>query len=270
MLHLLKIEWLKVKHYWTFWILLALIFISIPALNYLVYYNTNNALPKNTKQMQQMILGKPFSFPLVWQTTGWLSGLMLFIPCLLLITLVTNEFTYKTHRQNIIDGISRIQFITVKLVLVLVVALLCTLLVFGTGLWIGHDALEPGETYNQFTNVKQLGYYFVQALSYLMVSFMLSLMIKRAALVIGVFFLYTYIFENVLEFFLGKTGYPLGRYLPLETCSNLIRNPLSRLLNTPDEITAWNNRLPILLTFSAAYLILYCIISLWYFRTKDL
>src|SRR5688572_27759840 len=103
MLHLLKIEWLKVKNYRTFWILLLLIMVSIPAFNYMIFDITDNSFG-NSKQMKEMILGRPFSFPTIWQTIGWISSLMLFIPALLLITITTNEFTYKTHRQNIIDG----------------------------------------------------------------------------------------------------------------------------------------------------------------------
>src|SRR4051812_36136732 len=100
MLHLLKIEWLKVKNYRTFWILLLLVLISIPGINYVIYDITDNTFGKNQKQMQEMLLGRPFSFPTIWQTIGWISGLTLFIPSLLIITVTTNEFTYKTHRQN--------------------------------------------------------------------------------------------------------------------------------------------------------------------------
>src|SRR5687767_15496338 len=137
MLHLLKIEWLKVKNYRTFWILLLLIMVSIPAFNYMIFDITDNSFGKDSKQMKEMILGRPFSFPTIWQTIGWISGLMLFIPALLIITITTNEFTYKTHRQNIIDGWARTEFVLVKMIEVLLLAAFTTLLVFLSTIWIG-------------------------------------------------------------------------------------------------------------------------------------
>src|SRR5580704_1643184 len=112
MIRLLKIEWMKVKNYRTFWILLLITIVSMPAFNYTVYDLTNNSFPK---VRGKNILGSPFGFPEVWQTVAWNSALLLLIPAVFVITLTTNEFTYRTHRQNIIDGWGRNQFINVKL-----------------------------------------------------------------------------------------------------------------------------------------------------------
>ena len=270
MLHLLKIEWLKVKNYRTFWILLLLIIISIPALNYMIFDITDNSFPKNAKQMQRMILGRPFSFPVVWQTIGWLSSLVLFIPSLLIITLTTNEFTYKTHRQNIIDGLSRVQFISVKMVEVVLLALLSTLLVLISALWIGHLATDPNEKVQQFENVQQLAYFFMEALSYIMFSFLLSVLIKRAGLVMGLFFLYSMIGEQIIVVVLQRYAEDAGRFLPLETSDRLILNPFSRIYMVPKEIEAWKAKLPLYITVTIGYFIAYCALCIWYFRKKDL
>lgn len=270
MFHLLKIEWLKVKNYRTFWILLLLIIISIPALNYMIFDITDNSFGKNAKQVQRMLLGRPFSFPLVWQTTSWLSSLALFIPSLLIITLTTNEFTYKTHRQNIINGLSRFEFISVKMVEVLLLALLSTVLVFGSALCIGHLAADPNETVKQFENIKQLGYFFVEALAYIMFSFLLSILIKRAGLVMGLFFLYSMIAEQMIVGILKVWGHDIGRFFPLETSDRLILNPFSRLLSTPEVIKEWESQLGISLFIALAYIAVYVFICIWYFRKKDL
>ena len=270
MLHLLKIEWLKVKNYRTFWILLLLIIISIPALNYMIFDLTDNSFGKSAKQVQRMVLGRPFSFPLVWQTTSWMSSLVLFIPSLLIITLTTNEFTYKTHRQNIIDGLSRFQFISVKMVEVFLLALLSTLLVFISALWIGHLAADPGETVKQFENTKQLGFFFIEALAYIMFSFLLSILIKRAGLVMGLFFLYSMIGEQIIVVILQRYAQDIGRFLPLETSDRLILNPFSRLFSAPDAVKKWESELGWLLAIAIAYIIVYASLCIWYFRKKDL
>src|SRR6201996_2594313 len=127
MLKILRVEWMKVKNYRTFWILLAISVISIPAFSYSLYNLMNNSFPK---VKGKSVLGSPFAFPDVWQTVSWNSTWLFIIPAILIITLVTNEFTYKTHRQNIIDGWSRGQFVGVKLVVVLLLSIVSTIMVF--------------------------------------------------------------------------------------------------------------------------------------------
>src|SRR5215469_2405622 len=100
----LLVEWLKLRRYRTFWILMAMTLLSIPGLTYLLFDLMKNSFPKGAGKA---ILGSPFAFPDVWQTVSWNSTLLFILPAILLITLTTNEFTYKTHRQNIIDGWSR-------------------------------------------------------------------------------------------------------------------------------------------------------------------
>ena len=270
MLHLLKIEWLKVKNYRTFWILLLLIFISIPGLNYMSYDITDNSFGKSGREVKEMILGKPFSFPTIWQTTGWISSLMLFIPSLLIITITTNEFTYKTNRQNIIDGWSRSQFILVKMVEVFLLAILTTVLVFLSTIWIGTLTADPAGKLQYFDNVKNLGYFFIEALSYIMLAFLLSILIKRAGLVMGIFFLYSMVAEQLGVVILQRYAADAGRFLPLETTDRLILNPFSRVFMKPDAMSEWKDKLPYFLTISGIYFAFYIVISIWYFRKKDL
>lgn len=270
MLHLLKIEWLKLKNYRTFWILLILIAVCIPASIYMGFDLTDNSLDKKTKQMQQMILGRPFSFPAIWQTGSWIASLVLFIPSLLIITITTNEYTYKTHRQNIIDGLSRQEFIFVKIIEVFILSIFLTLLVFGSCLWVGSLAREAGNTHGMFENSKQLGYFFIEAVSYLMLAFLLSILIKRAGLVLGIFFLYSIILEEIFVGLARQYAKNIGRFLPLETTDQLAPSPFSRLLKSATDIKAWENLFPVFLSLALVYFIIYTVLSVYSFKTKDL
>src|SRR2546425_716403 len=106
MLQLLKIEWLKVKNYRTFWILSALYLLSIWGINYIVYVIQHKIYAdKKAGDVAKLFLGgPPYAFPKVWQMTTNISSFLLFISGLIMIISVTNEFSFKTHRQNIIDG----------------------------------------------------------------------------------------------------------------------------------------------------------------------
>ncbi|MFK5098226.1 hypothetical protein, partial [Klebsiella pneumoniae] len=71
----------------------------------------------------KLLLGNPFVFPEVWQTVAYFSSFFVLLPSILVIMLVTNEYTYKTHRQNIIDGWSRNEFLLSKLIDVAIISL---------------------------------------------------------------------------------------------------------------------------------------------------
>ena len=60
MLHLIKIEWLKIKGYKTFWVLTALFLVSIVGINY-VTYSIKVQTAQNNAQVN-LILGTPFDF----------------------------------------------------------------------------------------------------------------------------------------------------------------------------------------------------------------
>ncbi len=266
MIHLLKIEWLKIKGYRTFWVLTILFLVSIFGLNYFIYY-IKQVTVQNNKQVN-FILGAPFSFPNVWHTVSYFSSFLLFIPGLMIITSITNEYNYKTIRQNIIDGWSRQQFINVKIALVVLLSLISALFVFLTAFIFGTIS---GDSFS-FLKVEFVGYYFVQALSYSMVALLFGLLIKRSGLAIGVFFLYSFIIENMAGALLNYNGKNIGNingpgnYLPLNTTDSLIPFPFFRnIVNFGTSPSVY-----ILLALSLVYLALYYFIITAKFKHDDL
>lgn len=265
MMHLLKIEWLKLKNYRTFWILSALYLVSIFGINYIVYRIQENIYnAKQAKGMAEMVIGsRPYSFPTVWQMTSYVSSFLLFLPGLLLIISITNEFSYKTHRQNIIDGWSRKDFISVKLVLAVIIAFISTLMVFFTALSFGYSS---GSTFDQ-DKIYYLGYFFIQTLTYSMVALLFSILFKRGALAIGVFFLYSLVLENLIAKPLSHYFDGAGRYFPLESTDNLI--PLPAFENMQRQLSAEPNY-TLLLVVAIVYLALFAFLALRKFERDDL
>ena len=266
MMKLLHTEWLKLKGYRTFWVLTILSIISILGINYSVYSIKQSQTLANPQVA--LVMGDPFAFPHVWHTVAYISSFLLFIPGLMIITSLTNEYTFKTHRQNIIDGWSRNQFIHVKILMVIILSLFSMLIVFITSLLFGFISSKPFD----FNEVQFIGYYFIQALSYGMVALLLSVLIKRSGLAIGVFFLYSYIIENFLGAFLNygasskitKNG--PGDYLPLNTTDNLIPFPFFKgLIKLGTEPSVY-----VLLILSAVYLCLYYFFTVRKFSNDDL
>lgn len=262
MFQLLKVEWLKVKNYRTFWVLSVLYLISLFGANYITYQFYQKS-PKDNA-MAKGLVGAPFDFPDVWHVVSYASSFLMFVLGLLIIISFTNEYSYKTHRQNIIDGWSRKEFILVKSVLTFIVAFGATAAVFLTAVLFG---LFENKASFTFEKVEFVGYFFIQALSYCSAALLFSLLFKRSGITIGVYFLYTLILENMLAGFLNHYFDNIGRYLPLESTDNLIRVPFLKAI--VNQITASYNT-PALLGMSIVYLALYYFISFKKFQADDL
>jgi ABC-2 type transport system permease protein len=121
---LLKIEWLKIKKYPAFWWMLAIVMLTYPSINYMFYniYNEFTQGKEMTNNIAKMLLGNPFAFPETFHTVAYFSSFFVLLPAILVIMLITNEYNYRTHKQNIIDGWSRKDFMASKLIDVAIIS----------------------------------------------------------------------------------------------------------------------------------------------------
>lgn len=222
MLQLLKIEWLKVKNYKAFWVFTILYSLAILGINYTGYYI--NALTIKNVPASQILLGNPYAFPKVWQTVGFMSSWLLYFPGILFIMLLTNEFNFKTHRQNIIDGWTRQQFISVKFVSAILFSVVATIFNFLVALLFG---LISSGSHFSFTGMENIGYIFIQTVAYLTFAMFLAIVFRRSGAAIAVFFLYGLIFEwlitALINFQLNLA--PVGYFLPLQVTDVMLPIP---------------------------------------------
>jgi len=265
MIKLLRVEWMKVKNYRTFWILLAITVLSIPGLSYAIYNLMNNSFPKG--KGGKSMLGSPFAFPDVWQNVSWNSGWTFIIPAILIITLTTNEFTYKTHRQNIIDGWSRSQFFGVKLIELVLLSLLSTIVVLLTALAFGFIGNKVPEGVSIWRESRFIPFYFVQMISYSMIAFLLAMLIKRAGLAIGAFLMYKLVEKIVVGISQGGYKSHVMDYLPEEVTNLLVPQSYIKGITDPAK---WEHQLPVYLLIAAVYLIIYCLVTGRRFLKSDL
>lgn len=218
MLQIIKIEWLKVKAYRTFWILLGLAIVIIPAANMIVHEITDR-IPK---EAQTLLGGSAYDFPLVWQSVANVSSYTSAIFALLLLTLVTNEFTFKTHRQNVIDGWDRREFVFAKLFWVLALSVLALVVSLLTALFFG----LYGKTAFSTDGIYYIFYYFLQVLLSLCLALLLGILVKRAGLAIVLYLGYVMIFEQLVVVTLKRFVGGIGALMPLQTADELLPFPL--------------------------------------------
>lgn len=230
MLHLLKIEWLKIRNYRAFWVFAILYLASIFLLNYIGWYIQQRAFA--SAPAAEQFMGNAYAFPRVWQTVSWMSSWLLYFPGMIMIMLMTNEFNFKTHRQNVIDGLSRQQFIGVKIMLAFLLAVLALVLNFITALTFG--SLTGGSFGT--TGMSFLGYSFLQSLTYLFFALLLAVLFRRSGMAMIIFILYGIIFEwlisSTLTYQLKLT--PFSYFLPLQTSDVLIPFPFGKEIFYPN------------------------------------
>jgi len=261
---LLQIEWMKVKSYRTFWILAGLFVAAVVGVNY-ISYSINIEVNDRTSAVG-LGTGNPFSFPQIWNTMAWMSSLLLYFPGFIIIFLVSNEFTFKTHRQNIIDGLSRKQFVMIKLNVALIIAVASTLVVFLTTLVFG---LLGGGTFT-VQGIEYMGYFFVCSFIYVLFAMVLALMLRKAALSVGIYFIYGLIIDNLIPLLLRKSfdNKPYGSYImPLDVADGLLPFPFFKsmveaTLRTPNQY--------ICLSICAAWIVFYYWFSIKKFQQEDL
>ncbi len=225
MLNLFKIEWMKVKGYRAFWVLFGSFIILFPLSFYIfvkLFIKTfGAATASNQENMLKEMLGDPTIFPRVWLSSSWFGGIFVIILGMLYILLVTNEVQYRTHRQNIIDGWSRFDFLKAKFSVLIFFVLVSTLMVFLCGFLTG-QVYTPANGASMTDGIYYLGYFALMATMYLLVAFLIAILVKRTGLSIIIYFAYVCLLDNILWGLLTMNNGQTGYFLPLETTDSLI------------------------------------------------
>ena len=226
MLSLIKIEWLKIKKYPAFWWMLGIVAFTYPGVNAMFYYGYIQATTgkEMTNNIAKLLLGNPFAFPETWHSVAYFSSFFILLPSILVIMLVTNEYTFRTHRQNIIDGWSRAQFITSKLFDVLIVSIIATLVYFlvATGFGIYADTMS---LYQWNLQLQYIPLFLLQTFAQLSIAFLLGYLIKKAFIALGIFLFYYLVIENIAVTYMRFKADDIGRFLPFEISDRLIPSP---------------------------------------------
>jgi ABC-type transport system involved in multi-copper enzyme maturation permease subunit len=234
------------KKYNAFWWIMGITALAYPGVNYMFYiiYQQMMNQPSDAAQLIKMAIGNPYAFPDVWQTVAFFSSFFLVFPAVVVIMLITNEYTFKTHRQNVIDGWSRSQFISSKLLDVLIITVLVTLLYFVVALVAGfsnHTRLIR-DTWDQ---AEYIGLFALQTFSQLSIAFLIGFLVRKAFISLGIFLFYCLVFEPILVQLIKHYGNDQGKFFPLEISDRLI--PLARFIgrfDTPESYKASYDAIP--------------------------
>lgn len=175
-----------------------------------------------------------FNFPYIWHFNTFVTALFKLFLAIVIVSMMSNEYSNKTIKQNLIDGLSKKEFILSKFLTVVVFALVSTIFVFVVSLILGLFYSDYNELSIIFSDLEFLVAFFVKLVGFFSFCLFLGILVKRSAFALGFLVLWM-IFEQMLFGLLGwkfvswETAQNIKGFLPMEAMSNLINEPFSRL-----------------------------------------
>ena len=227
MLRLLNIEIHKLKHSRASRILIIIYFALLTSIALIATIKFDIG-PVKFNLAEQGI----FNFPYIWHLNTFLASWFKFFLLLVIVSMMANEYSNKTLKQNLIDGLSKKEFILSKFYTVILFALISTIFVFIVSLILGYIYSDFNEFSIVTTDLEYLLAFFVKLLGFFSFGLFLGILVKRSAFAVGAMFVW-FIIESFAKGLLFWKFKPYAndvmRLLPLEAMSNLIKEPFTRL-----------------------------------------
>jgi len=235
MLRLLKIEWIKLKSYRAFWIMVGLylfilfsITFGLPEFLDFIASKTSESAPVNAFKTIA------FNFADVWQNIAFVMGMRGFIKiflALLVLVFISNEFSFLTIRSNILSGMSRTQFMLGKLSVVFLLSAIATLALFASGLYLGLRFSANTATAAILSRIHWLLFYFIETFTYLTFALLIGILIRKTGFAIITLLSYIFI-EPIIQYYVPDN---LDKYLPLNALNGIISGVNTSLLQVKTD-----------------------------------
>lgn len=180
-----------------------------------------------------------FNFPYIWHFNTYIASLFKIFLAIVIVSMMANEYTYGTLKQNLIDGLSKKEFILSKFLVVGTFAVASTLFVFVMSLILGYSFSSYNEMGIVFSDLEYLLAFFVKLTAFFSFCLFLGILVKRSAFALGFLFIW-FIAENIFYWIIKfvilggddkhkNFGDTIIQFFPMGSMGNLIKEPFTRL-----------------------------------------
>jgi len=176
-----------------------------------------------------------FNFPYIWHFNTFIAAFFKIFLLLVIVSMISNEYSNKTLKQNLIDGLSKKEFILSKFYTVVTFALISTVFVFIVSMVLGLIYSDYNEFSIVFSDLEFLVAFFVKLLGFFSMGLFLGMLIKRSAFAVGAMVIW-FIGENITYSLLKWKVFRdtdiadnIMQFAPIKAMWNLIDEPFSRL-----------------------------------------
>ena len=175
-----------------------------------------------------------FNFPYIWHFNTFITAMFKLFLAIVIVSMMANEYSNKTIKQNLIDGLSKKEFIASKFLTVISFAFVSTVFVFLVSMILGLIYSDYNELSIIFSDMEFLLAFFVKLVGFFSFCLFLGILVKRSAFALGFLILWQ-IFEGFTrgmirwKLFDESTTDAIMGFFPLNAMWNLIDEPFSRL-----------------------------------------
>ncbi|MCX2739924.1 ABC transporter permease [Pontibacter anaerobius] len=256
-MNLIRVELHKMLPYRTVWAILAIFVV----LMLLILYAGSEITINGQELGEQM-----YDLPKFWQILAYIASFFNMLFGVLLIVLVTDEYTFRTLRQQVIDGMSRAELVLAKFYVVLGLGAFATVFLLVLGLYFG---LLHGQNHSAnavFGQIDHLSYYYVQTVGYMTLAMLFGFLIRKSGLAIVAFIAYTIVVEPIIHFRLPDS---VDKFMPVKALKSLTPMPGQEVL---DQLTTPSEALPLpwAVLISLVYIGLFWFLSYFTLKLRDL
>ena len=175
-----------------------------------------------------------FNFPYIWHFNTFMAAFLKLFLAIVIVSMIANEYSNKTIKQNLIDGLSKKELILSKFLTIGVFSLASTVFIFLISLILGLIYSDFNEVSIIFSDLEYLLAYFVKLIGFFSFCFFVGVLVKRSAFALGFLFIwfigaeiipYTYLASKYSK----EVADSVSRFFPFGSMWSTITEPFSRL-----------------------------------------
>lgn len=217
----------------------------------------------NVKLPSSQLGSNLYDFPDVWHNLAYIAQWVNYLLYVIVLQTLTQEYQFRTIRQNIIDGLSPWQYLWGKVILLMVFTLGSTLLVAVLALLGGLFLSDNHDHSQMFVKIEYVGLYCLQLFGYLSLAMLIGTLVRKTGMAILAFIGYTLMVEPLLR---SRLPWAVGHHLPSYVLGRLVPSPFVGYvgMGAPAPVD------PGTIGISGVYIIAFVLLSGWLIATKDL
>ncbi|MDX5420302.1 MAG: ABC transporter permease [Hymenobacteraceae bacterium] len=222
-MNLLRIELRKIFPYRTFWVILGI---------YALLLLLSIYISKSVLISGQTIGASMYEFPGLWPRFTFIAYFFNLLLGILVIVLITDEYSYRTFRQQVIDGLSRKELVLAKFYVTLGLAVFSTLFLLALGLIFGLLFSSDRSISAVLGQIDHLSYFFVQSVGYMTMAMFFAFLVRKSGLAIIAYLAWSKIVEPVIHYQLDDS---IDKYMPIKVFGSLTPTPGQEII---DQLTS--------------------------------
>ena len=223
---------------------------------------------------------KIFEFPYIWHVVTFFVAYFKIFFAIVVVFMIGNEYSNRTLKQNLIDGLGKKEFILSKFYFIVAYSLLMTVVVFIITLIIGIFNTPSQDLFidTVFDDTEFVLAYFLKILAFFSFCLFAAVLAKRSVFALAFLFI-----VNIVEWI----AYPLLRYkffneeiadsimqfFPFTSMYNLINQPAVRIVNLHEPTNAIATDFAVHwyeLVIAVAWIFIYIFLSYKLLKRRDL